>query len=185
MFGYDRPSLKELLGYPFLIWVVALAICGFVPAGEWRELAQFGYVAVCINLAIVPSIYLVKQFSEMSESKSENTTPAEKPVKYLDLNAGQVYSQNVTSVKVDSIRQFNRRILLQKHEGFKVDMTENFWIKKGEWQKIGGAGKSDWSDMIQRGIKHGVYAEQGLQRKRVVADWNKVRRLERGEPLPL
>ena len=182
MFGYNHPSLKELLGLPFLVWVVSLAIATNV-SDRWRELAQFGYVAVCINLAIVPSIFLVKQFSEMDRGEAENS-PAEKPVKYLDLNAGQVFSQNVISVKVDSIRLFNRRILLQKHERFKVDLTEGFWIKKGEWQKIGGVGKSDWSDMIQRGIKHGVYAEQGLQRKRVVADWNKVRRLERGEQLP-
>lgn len=191
MFGYSHPNLKELLGYPFLVWVVSLALCGAVPAGEWRELAQFGYVAVCINLAIVPSIYLVKQFSEMSESQFENTAPSSVK-EYLNLNTGKaaVYSQNVITLKMNSVMAFNKILVTQKASGLEVDMTESFWLVKKsgmdetEWQKAGGTGRADFIDMIGRGVAWKSYKRVGGKGKPVPDQWRKVAQLAQGYPLP-
>jgi hypothetical protein len=193
MFDYNHPNLKELLAYPTLTVFISLAITGNVPAGEWRELAKFGYAAICINAAIVPSIFLVKQFQEYIQGTDDNPRQNEPAKKYLDMNKaderGNVFAQSTGGIKIDNVRLFNKTLLDQRNGNLDVNMTEAFWIveKVGDenrWQKIGGVGRSDFIDMLERGIKFGAYKKIGGQGKRVPDDWRKIRQLEQGHPLP-
>lgn len=134
MFGYNHPNLKELLGYPYLAWVIALATVRIVPEGAWRELATFGYHAVCVNLAIVPSIFLVKQFQEQmyKGEPSDDPAPISQPAKYLDMNkadaGGNVYAQVVPGVKFNKVRRFASTLLnMRSVSESSVDLREDTW----------------------------------------------------------
>ncbi len=133
MFGYNHPNLKELLGYPYLAWVIALATVRLAPDGAWRELATFGYYAVCINVAIVPSIYLIKQFVDY-EKGEDDPAPISQPVKaYLDMNKaderGNVYAINLTGVRFDARRNLARALLGEWEHHGEIDATETAWLK--------------------------------------------------------
>jgi hypothetical protein len=203
MFGYNHPNLKELLAYPALTVFVSLAITGNVPAGEWRELAKFGYVAICINSAIVPSVYLIKQFQEYMQNGADDTqTPANAPKNDRPIQADPqaiprsmaggmlVNSQSVEVVSVNAVRAFNKHLVTQYMGKLPIKMTENYWTKKEDgmeqtrWVKIGGTGPTDWKDMMARGVEWGAYKTEGGQEKRVIGSIRKVIQLSEGYPLP-
>lgn len=199
MFGYNHPNLKELLGYPYLTWVIALATVRIVPEGAWRELATFGYHCVCVNLVVVPSLFLVKQFQEQMYS-GEPSDPAPQqtaPVKaYLDMNkadaGGNVYAQATGGLRIDCIKKFNQTLIDQRNSNLVVDLSEGFWIKKigdveeNRWTRIGGQGPTEFRTMLKRGEKFGAYKQTNGQGKWIVNPdgWKQVRRLANGEPLP-
>lgn len=194
MFGYNHPNLKELLGYPYLAWVIALATVRLAPEGAWRELATFGYYAVCINVAIVPSIYLVKQFVDY-EKGEDDPAPISQPVKtYLDMNKaderGNVYAQATDNLKVNAVMAFNKTLIEQYQGGLEVNLTEAFWLNKqpgadeSRWTKAGGSGRSDFVEFIERGILWKAYKKVGGQGKRVPDNWRKIAQLAQGYPLP-
>ncbi len=101
-----------------------------------------------------------------------------------------VYRQNTTSIKMDYIRMFNRTLIDQRRANLEVNMTENFWLKKydgmeeSRWSRIGGKGREAFLDLIERGMRFGAYKKIGGQNKSVPADWQKIRMLEQGTPLP-
>jgi len=197
MFGYNHPNLKELLGYPYLTWVIALATVRIVPEGVCRDLAMFGYYAVCINLAIVPSVFLIKQFQEQMYSNEPSDAPTQdnQPVKaYLDMNkadaAGNVFAQATDNLKVNAVMAFNKTLIEQYQGGLEVNLTEAFWLNKqpgadeSKWIKAGGVGRADFVDMLERGVLWGAYKKVGGQGKRVHSDWRKISQLAQGYPLP-
>jgi hypothetical protein len=189
---FGLPTLKEYLFYPFSFGLLALAIARRFPSPE----ADVFLWAVEINVALVPSVFLIRQFVEQAEnehlpytSKPANDTQSER--KLIDLNTGNViYPQSTQALKIDCVSRFNRELLTQKASKLPVIMTEGYWNDKAgdellsNWQKIGGVGITDWKDMMKRAVTWGAYAEIGGQRKRVPADWSKIRMLSNGFPLP-
>src|SRR5258707_3543432 len=71
MFGYNAPTLKEYIGIPSLIGLVALAIVRNFPSPE----ADVFLWAVEINVAIVPAVFLIRQFVEAEYDTAQDAAP--------------------------------------------------------------------------------------------------------------
>lgn len=192
MFTYE-PKLYELIFYPILGGLIALGIVRAYPSPE----AWVFLWAVEINCAIVPAIYLFKEGARYLD----NATPSqpqyeERPIKASDdlpqVRYGDepIYNQNTLRLKIDCIARFNKILIAQRNGNLKVDMSEGFWLKtkegltETEWKRIGGQGPTEFRTMLSRGEKFGAYKKEGGQGKRTPADWQKIRRLANGDPLP-
>lgn len=128
MFGYDRPNLKELLTYPFLVVLFSAILAGSVPAGEWRDLAKFGYVAICINCAFVPACHLMKQFQDQIKN-DEPDAPKKVEVEKLNIPNLNLFSQVSTGVRFDVRRNLARALLGEWEHHGAIDATESAWLK--------------------------------------------------------
>lgn len=190
MFGYNAPTLKEFIGIPFAFGLAALAIARNFPSPE-----AFVFLwAVEINVAIVPAIFLIRQFTEQAENAGGHDAPPQttaQPVKYLDMNkADNVYSQATDTVKVNAVMQFNKTLIEQYQGQLDVNLTEAFWLNKqpgadeSRWTKAGGMGRADFVEFIERGILWKAYKKVGGQGKRVPDNWRKIAQLAQGYPLP-
>ncbi len=189
MFGL--PSFQNLIMWVTIPIFVGLAVVNYKQT--WYNVT--GFIFVCINTWFIASSYITFMYDNWRAGESGNSMPTKTETherQYLNLNtvSGNVYSQDTAKVKVNHIQLFNRTLIDQRNSNLKVDMTEGFWLKKFEgieesrWIKIGGKGRADFLDMMERGIKFGAYKEVGGQGKRVPADWVKIRNLEKGHPLP-
>lgn len=99
------------------------------------------------------------------------------------------YAHETKGIKIDKIRLFNRALIDMRNSNFEVDMTEAFWVvekvaDESRWNRIGGLGRTDFVDVLERGILYGAYKKVGGQGKRVPNDWKLIRALEQGLPLP-
>ena len=189
---FGLPTLKEYLFYPFSFGLLALAIARRFPSPE----ADVFLWAVEINVALVPSVFLIRQFVEQAEnehlpytSKPANDTQSER--KLIDLNTGNViYPQSTQALKIDCVSRFNRTLIDQRNGNLEIKMDEGFWLKKTEgmeqtrWTQIGGEGPTSFRDMLQRGKTFGAYKQTGGQNKWTPDQWNKIRQLANGASLP-
>jgi len=152
----------------------------------WYFVSAFWLIA--INVLYVTFVY----FQFMFEDWKSGDKPKEKAHAIPNLNAipeSKGFSLTSVGVKIDPVRMFNRTLIEMRNGNLEVKMTEAFWIAEkvdGEsrWNRIGGAGRSDFIEMLDRGIKFGAYKTVGGQNKRVPDDWRKIRALEQGAPLP-
>jgi hypothetical protein len=191
---FDRsPKFWELIFYPSLACFVALAVSLRVS----RELGYVVLLAVCINAAFVPTVYVLRDWSKIIDGMEMEHKPEPQPTRAADtmpqIKAGGLLvqlNQSVDTVSINAIKAFNQHILTQSIGGLPVIMTENYWTKKeagmeqSRWVKIGGTGPTDWKDMMGRGVKWGAYKVEGGLEKRVINSPRKVGQLAQGYPLP-
>lgn len=194
MFGYNLKPW-ELFGYPLLAVFIALGITGTIHEGEWRDLAKFGYYAICINSAFVGSFYLYHEAAKYVDARTPDTKE-ERPIQAanalppIKVDGMEVYSQGVEVVSVNAVKAFNQHLVTQHLGKLPIKLTENYWTKKeagmeqSRWVRIGGVGPTDWKDMMSRGLEWGAYKTEGGQDKRVIGSMRKVIQLSQGHPLP-
>jgi len=194
MFG--MPSLQNIMIIAITPILIAFAIVNY----KENIYSVVTWFVVLISDLLVLSGYFPFIYKSLygDEEPPKQTKPQkdDQPI-YADYEnipqirvAGKpIYSQNMTGLKIDCIRLFNRTLIDQRRGNLDVRMDETFWLKKTDgqentrWTQIGGDGPSSFRDMLRSGVKFGAYKEIGGQGKRVPADWQKIRRLERGEPL--
>lgn len=190
MFGYNQPTLEKYIGVPFGFGLLAYAIVRLFPSPE----AIFFFAAIEINVAIIPAIFLIRQFTDYEKGESD-PAPISQPVKtYLDMNKaderGNVYAQATDNLKVNAVMAFNKTLIEQYQGGLDVNLTEAFWLNKqpgadeSRWTKAGGSGRADFVEFIERGILWKAYKKVGGQGKRVPDNWRKIAQLAQGYPLP-
>ena len=195
----SSPKLYELIFYPTFGGLVAWGIAYNYPS----PMTDLFAAAMYINCAFVASFYLYRESCKYADAMTPGQ--ASKPVNLLKdeqptradydnipaVNTGlkSIYSQNTPRLKIDCFARMNKTFIDQRNGNLEVNMTESFWVKKSgadesRWVRIGGKGPTDWKDYMERGVRFGAYKEIGGQNKRVPADWQKIRRLASGEPLP-
>lgn len=191
MFGYNPPTLEKYIAVPFGFGLLAYAIVRLFPSPE----AIFFFAAIEINVAIIPAIFLIRQFADY-EKDQDTPAPNNPPVvkQYLDMNKaderGNVYALVTDNLKVNAVMQFNKTLIEQYQGKLEVNLTESFWLNKqpgadeSKWIKAGGVGRADFVDMLERGVLWGAYKKVGGQGKRVHSDWRKISQLAQGYPLP-
>lgn len=192
MFGYNQPTLEKYIGVPFGFGLLAYAIVRLFPSPE----AVFFFAAVEINVAIIPAIFLIRQFTDYEKGEREPAQEVQPVKAYLDMNKaderGNVYAQATGGIRIDCIKKFNQTLIDQRNGNLVVDLSEGFWIKKigdveeNRWTRIGGQGPTEFRTMLKRGEKFGAYKQTNGQGKWIPNPdgWNKIRRLANGEPLP-
>ena len=126
-----------------------------------------------------------KRFEGIDEP--QRTEPDPKKIPPVAVNG--VYTSVTPGVKLDKVRLFNRALIDMRNSNLDVNMTETFWAVEKindeiRWNRTGGAGRSDFVEVLERGISFGAYKKVGGQGKRVPADWRLIRKLEQGTPLP-
>lgn len=93
-----------------------------------------------------------------------------------------VMNQVVTPVRFDKERKVAKTLIQQRNGNFKVDLTEDFWIKRGNF----GESRKKFVEMKDRWRRDGVIYKAGDRENAPdeVADWRKVRLIADGNKLP-
>lgn len=166
------------------------------------------FAFVQLPLAVVAAewgAYLWKA-GEAYQRYVTGTPQPEQPVKAVDWNTGAeveplpvydnglkpmirvngkphvAYSQSVDLPKFDNERKVAKTLITQRNNNFSVDLTEEFWIKRGNF----GESRDRFVAMKDKWVRHGVIYKVG-ERKNAphdVKDWRKVRLIADGNPLP-
>ena len=181
MFGL--PTLPAIILWGTLPVLVGFALVTYKQ--NWVSVATFWFL--CVNTFWGLWFYLAHMYTDWRASESK---PVARVPNLDDIPQSKNYALLVNGIKLDSTRLFNRTLIAMRNGNLDVNMTEGYWIvekpdgEENRWNKIGGKGRVDFVDMLERGIAYGAYKKVGGQGKRVPADWSKIRRLEQGHPLP-
>jgi hypothetical protein len=94
----------------------------------------------------------------------------------------QTHAQVVTAPKIDAEQKVARTLIDQRNHNMKVDLTETFWIKRGNFE----GSRDQFVAMKDKWIKHGVIYKTGDRKNAPhdVKDWRRVRLIAGGNPLP-
>ncbi len=193
---FDRPTLALLITYAtlpnFTAFAVAVWLLNKFDADYFLAYLMAFFVGCETLYAII--MQLAGEFVVWNDNRS--TDAPRRPIDSQPLSAQPMkprtnYGQVTPLVKIDSVRLFNRALIEQRNGNLEVHMDETYWLKKADgadehrWSKLcGGQGRSDFIDIRERMVHFGAAKIIGGQGKRVPDDWQKIRALERGTPLP-
>ena len=180
-------KLWELIFYSNAEWLAGFYVVNRFGEGWDTRLVQI----TCSILAVLQGLFILLEKIEwvgidaFRPSQTERTEPRKIP----DLNAPiKINTMVVQGVKVDSEMMTARALIDMRNGNLDVNMTEAFWLNKingtNRWQKLGGNGRKDFVDMLDRWESFGAIKREGGQGKRVVGDWQKVRKIEQGHKPP-
>ena len=183
---YGLPSLQMIILLGTVPVMVAFALVNY----KQNVFSIVSFFVICANTFWGIWFYLAHMYTDWKRTIKADSEHPIRAIPDLNIPQSKNYALHVNSIKLDSIRLFNRTLINMRNGNLDVNMTEGYWIvekpdgEENRWNKIGGKGRVDFVDMLDRGIAFGAYRKVGGQGKRVPADWSKIRRLERGEPLP-
>jgi len=140
---YGLPSLQMVI----LIVTAPILIAFFVVNRyqTWESVVAF--LAIVINTMFATVNHFTYMYYDWKRDDVPVTKPDE-PLKYKNLNTE--YQATTTRVNVNVEQKFAKVIMDMWRTGIKIDFTETYWIKKGNWQDIGGGGRSDFVDLLGR-----------------------------------
>jgi len=151
-------KLWHLVTYPLAI----ILLIGYLPL----RILGLGWDTKCLMLAMciignwVAIYILIAAAIDMfrAQAYEMKVTPPERLVSVKNMNPE--YALSTVRVQVDVERAFARAVMEMWHGPMPINLTENYWIKKGHWQKLGGTSRDQFVDMLERWVRVGAIARR-------------------------
>jgi hypothetical protein len=130
MFGHDLKPY-EMFGYPFFFGVLAVIVANTFPSDF---MTAFLY-AFEVNVAFVPVFYLYQESCKYVDGQTSSAPKAQSAPRPPLQNLNEQYNQTVAGVRFDARKNFANIVYSRLEYGYtKVNLTEDYWIKKHHWQ---------------------------------------------------
>jgi len=103
-------------------------------------------------------------------------------IKRVKLEPTVINAQVTAAPRFDAERMVARTLIDQRNHNLKVDLTESFWVKRGNFK----GSRDQFVEMKDKWIRHGIIYKTGDRKNAPsdVRDWRKVRLIADGNPLP-
>ncbi len=94
----------------------------------------------------------------------------------------QTSAQVVEAPKINAEQKVAKTLIYQRNQNMKVDLTEDFWIKRHNWEGT----PEEFRDMKARWVKQGVSYKTGTRKNAPhdIKDWKLCRMIADGHELP-
>ena len=162
------PKLRDILIIPFVIFMMA-----YLPAWNYGWAWDTGVIEVSLCLwGLGVTKYIIDQAWRANDDWKELPQVIEQK-QIPDLNA---YAYNVEQISMDDEKYVAHTLINMQHTA-KVDLTEGYWIVG---KRFGGS-REQFALMLRDWEQAGAVQRKSRAKNNpyIVADWNKIRRIQR------